>query len=1211
MATFEQFRDSFPVDNDVKGKRFETFLCHWLLKEHPVYKNKFRKVWHFEDWPKRWSPRDIGTDLIAEDTEGKICAIQAKFYRAENYIPKGHVDSFLADSSRDVVDYRLLIATTDRIGINATNAIEGQAIPVQMFLLSDFLSAPLSWPNGSDSFKELKAREPHEPRPHQQAAIDDVCEKLNGRGQLIMACGTGKTLTGQRIAEKLEAKTTLVLLPSLLLLSKTVSDWLVEAKQDFRFLPVCSDKSVTKKVEDEIELSTSELSVGTTTDADEIASFLKRRGNKVIFSTYQSSPKIAEAFTKHSLRPFDLIIADEAHRCAGKSSADYSTVLDGELLPAKHRLFMTATPRTFKAHVKKKAKENDIEIASMDDETIFGPVLHHLTFGQAIANDPPLLTDYRVLVIGVNKDSVKEMVEERTLVRTEEGVEDDARSLAIQVGLAKAIRDYDLKRVITFHSKISLAKNFASSFNEFKDHLKEDQRPSGSITYEHVSGKMPTSERSNKLRALGALKGEDRYLLANARCLSEGVDVPALDGVAFVDPKRSEIDIIQAVGRAIRLSDDKETGTIVIPVFLSDSDDPDEVISASEFDQVWKVVNALRSHDETLGEELDELRVQMGRKQKISLRGSKIVFDVHQQVGDEFIEAFETKLVETSTASWEYWYGLLEEFVQSHGHARVASKHELADGEKLGVWCDTQRFHYEKGTLASQRVARLEVFLDRGWVWSLKDSQREKNIDVIKQYFLKNQHTLIEDREQFEVVSDNEISKVNIGGLAKGLKQAKAAGTLEQHWIDVLEKELYFKWDIGAFWWNSDYKALRRWSRVNKTAVPPKKTKIAVRIADKKTEERDIELFRTRCVTQYSYWVTNKGEVTARKIPPRRLTDKQISALERIPYWVWDARFGRWLNYYNALLQFIKREGNPHVPANKHKETMPDGEVLDLSRWLSKQRVRFKSGELEQDRIEKLNKIGFDWSGDLAPKKKKFKLDDSDMSGRVDILSDYVREHGHAVVKQDVIFKGFKLGSMVGRWRAMYHGKDRRREMPSELKRSLEAVHPTWMWSAADAREGIAQPVRDTFANDLLSQRPDHEISKVIRLGLFAGFRLFDAANFDIRQLHGVFCLHVDERGGYGERYIPVHGALTDLSAAKNTPQALGTFYRRLPQFKDHPAEQKILFGSLHVTFRTKLAAIGLDSEIINGLSGWNPRIDWDAATLLQAKAAIQQITYI
>ena len=310
--------------------------------------------------------------------------------------------------------------------------------------------------------------------------------------------------------------------------------------------------------------------------------------------------------------------------------------------------------------------------------------------------------------------------------------------------------------------------------------------------------------------------------------------------------------------------------------------------------------------------------------------------------------------------------------MQSHEHARVASKHVLPDGEKLGVWCDTQRVHYEKGILATQRVAKLEIFLEKGWVWSLKDSQREKNIDVIKQYFLKNLHTLIEDREQFVVVSDKEVSKVNIGALAKGLKQAKAAGTLEQHWIDVLEKELYFKWDIDAFWWNSDYKALRRWSRVNKTAVPPKKTKIEVRVAGKKTEERDIELFRTRCVTQYNYWVTNKGQVVARKIPPRRLTDRQICALERIPYWVWDVRYAGWLTYYNALLQFIERKGNPHVPATKYKETMPDGDIYDLSNWVRKQRTRYHKGKLEKDRVEKLNEIGFDWSGDLAPKKKPF-----------------------------------------------------------------------------------------------------------------------------------------------------------------------------------------------------------------------------------------------
>jgi len=585
MATFEEFRSTFPSGSNEKGESFEVFLCEWLFKNHPSLNSQFKRVWRFSDWPGAWSQKDIGTDLIAEDYHGRICAIQAKFYREQSTIPKADIDSFLSDTNRAVIDYRLLVATTDGIGANALVTMRGQEKAVQSFTLKDFLE-PFDWPESLDALDKYSPRKPHNPRPHQLNAIEDVTSKIQSRGQLIMACGTGKTLTGQRIAEELESKTTLVLLPSLLLLSKTVNDWVSERETDFIFLPVCSDKSVTKK-SDEIAVSDFDLCFRSTTDVLEIAQFLKRTENKVIFSTYQSSPQIAETFRQHELKPFDLIIADEAHRCAGKVSSDYSTVLDEHLLPAERRLFMTATPRIYKAHVREKAKDSDIDIASMDDESIFGPVLHQLTFGQAIENDPPLLTDYRVVVVGVNSESVKEMIEERALVKTEDGLEGDARSLAIQVGLAKAIRDYDLNRVITFHSRIKQARDFAKGFTDFHKNLKEDERPTGKITYQHVSGEMPTSERSNKLRALGALESEDRYLLANARCLSEGVDVPALDGVAFVDPKRSEIDITQAVGRAIRLSDGKEVGTIVIPVFLSESDDPDEIISSSEFDQVW------------------------------------------------------------------------------------------------------------------------------------------------------------------------------------------------------------------------------------------------------------------------------------------------------------------------------------------------------------------------------------------------------------------------------------------------------------------------------------------------------------------------------------------------------------------------------------------------------------------------------------------------
>ena len=292
MATFEQFRSTFPSGSNDKGESFEVFLCEWLFKNHPTLNSQFKKVWRFADWPDAWSQKDIGTDLIAEDHHGKICAIQAKFYKEQSTIPKSHIDSFLSDSNRASIDYRLLIATTDGIGKNAQVTLRGQEKKVQSFTLKDFLE-PFDWPESLDDLENYVPREPHKPRPHQAAAIKDVTSKIQSRGQLIMACGTGKTLTGQRIAEKLESKTTLVLLPSLLLLSKTVSDWVSERETDFIFLPVCSDKSVTKKT-DEIALADSDLSFRSTTDVSEIAQFLSRSENKVVFSTYQSMPKLSD-----------------------------------------------------------------------------------------------------------------------------------------------------------------------------------------------------------------------------------------------------------------------------------------------------------------------------------------------------------------------------------------------------------------------------------------------------------------------------------------------------------------------------------------------------------------------------------------------------------------------------------------------------------------------------------------------------------------------------------------------------------------------------------------------------------------------------------------------------------------------------------------------------------------------------------------------------
>ena len=293
-----------------------------------------------------------------------------------------------------------------------------------------------------------------------------------------MACGTGKTLTSLWINEALEAERSLVLVPSLTLLSQLVSEWTASAQELFAFLPVCSDETVARGA-DAAVMFASDLQYPVTTDPDEIAAFLKQPGPSVVFSTYQSSPQVAAAQADPSVPAFDVAFADEAHRCAGKVSSDYGTVLDAEQIRASKRLFMTATPRTFTARVTKKASENGLEVASMDDTTVFGPVLHRLSFNQAITDG--LLTDYQVVVVLVDDARIHELIEERYLVETDTGLADDAKTLAGYVGVAKAIRDHNLSRTITFHSFVNTAKKFANTLPDVIDWMPPDQRPAGEV----------------------------------------------------------------------------------------------------------------------------------------------------------------------------------------------------------------------------------------------------------------------------------------------------------------------------------------------------------------------------------------------------------------------------------------------------------------------------------------------------------------------------------------------------------------------------------------------------------------------------------------------------------------------------------------------------------------------------------------------------------
>ena len=712
MTSFGQLIRSIR-SRDNYGRAFEVFV-EWFLRNDPEWSTQIDEVWLWEDWPDRWGP-DCGIDLVFRHRNGQIWAVQAKCYDPANSISKKDIDSFLSESNRASIQKRLLLTSTDLMSRNAIRTCDQQEKPVVRFMRQNFEDAAVIYPPDFTELGRGKPKPKPTPRDHQLEAIEETTRGLetNERGQLIMACGTGKTFTTLWIKEALGADTALVLLPSLNLLGQTMREWTAACNRPFEVLCVCSDKSVGRKSED---MSVHEAPFPVTSETAEIERFLMGDRPKVVFCTYQSSGLVAQVQRDSRIPEFDLIVADEAHRCAGKADASFSTVLDGQAIRASRRLFTTATPRIYAATLTKKAEERGVDIIGMDDVASFGPTLHTLTFGEAIDRD--LLTDYQVVIVGVDEPMVKQWIDEREIVALGSDQATDARSLAAKVSLIKAIKDYDLARVISFHSRVNGARDFSRELSEIVGLVEEDHRPDGSIWTDYVSGEMSAGKRATRIRKLKELPSHDRGLLTNARCLSEGIDVPALDGVAFIDPKGSQVDIIQAVGRVIRKSGTKEKGTIVIPVFIEEGDDVEASIEASNFKPVWEVVKALRSHDEVLANELDQYRTNMAKGSGAPSTGfsDKIIFDLPVDIDARFSGALRTVLVEATTASWNFWIGLLQDYIDRKGHARVPVSYVTPEGYKLGQWARVQRTTKDKMT--PERRARLEAL--EGWVWSAK-----------------------------------------------------------------------------------------------------------------------------------------------------------------------------------------------------------------------------------------------------------------------------------------------------------------------------------------------------------------------------------------------------------------------------------------------------------------------------------------------------------
>ncbi len=623
-----------------KGTYFEELIACYLRNE-ATYKDLYQDVLTYAEWAKQQGidQRDAGIDLVARTATGDTHAIQCKLYAPDYKLQKGDIDSFFTASGKKPFSHRIIVSTTNHWTEHAEDSLRDQQPPVSKIDLHDLENSQIDWakyqPKAAPVLKPKKQL-----REHQSSALHAVEQGLAtaDRGKLIMACGTGKTFTALKIAETLagKGKRVLFLVPSLSLLSQTLTEWTQESTTPLHSFAVCSDSDVGKKrkaEDDMVQTFTHELRYPATTEPSRLATEMTRRHDaehmSVVFSTYHSIDVISRAQLEHNLADFDLVICDEAHRTTGATFGDedesaFVRVHDAAYLKAKKRLYMTATPRIYGDAAKASAEKDDVALCSMDDEKLYGKELYVITFSEAVKRG--LLCDYKVIVLAVEEAHVSRRLQ--NLLKDADNqlkVDDAAKIIGCWKALSKQGITEDLvgdeaamKRAVAFCQVIEMAKagkthkvsskQIASMFqavveayqeNEAQDEF--EQRAAMLLCEaEHVDGSMNASEKEAKLDWLKEDTPENTCrILSNVRCLSEGVDVPALDAVLFLTPRNSQVDVVQSVGRVMRNAPGKKRGYVILPVVIPAGVEPHEALNDNKtYAVVWQVLQALRSHDD-------------------------------------------------------------------------------------------------------------------------------------------------------------------------------------------------------------------------------------------------------------------------------------------------------------------------------------------------------------------------------------------------------------------------------------------------------------------------------------------------------------------------------------------------------------------------------------------------------------------------------------
>ena len=881
-----------------KGDLFELFTLY-LFKHDPRLNHGLENIWLYADVPQKvlkylkYPDNDKGVDLIAK-ISGKYYAIQSKFRQNPNkIIPWGKLSSF----------FGLSFGITNRIsgGFFVTNTRN---------LCQEVINSDFVVPIYDDYYDEIprnffKCIENNKityqekyPLQYQShciiASFMHLCLDNNSRGYINMACGSGKTLTAYWINKHMCNKKTVIFVPSLYLLSQFYVDWVQQSyaeNRDINYVLIGSDADVggTDYVNNGLILST---------DPIEIKKHIK--SDAVVICTYQSSDKLAEACGKKI--KFDLAIFDEAHKTVGQKNKQFSRMLTNKYMKIDKRLFMTATPKDY-------VGEND-DITGMNDEEIYGECIYSYITGQAILDKR--LTDYCVLSIDATNASIESAIKKNKLVKYKDEFDDqEANYLGTILIILKKFHDGTINHLITYHNAVSRAKKFAEFLEKINQLVYGTE-----ILVNSIDGSDSMRARKNTIREFSEAS---RGIMCSARVLNEGVNIPVTDSVCFVDARESTIDLIQCIGRCLRLFPGKNMAYVIVPTFIEnfDTDNFDKNV----FGNVIRILKALKDTDERIVEYF-----QLKCTGKVAeARGDRekelVVREVFENVSGEIdlekwqgcVDAKLWRVVD----GWNCRYEEVKEWIEINGRMPSGWSDDIIE-KMLGHWCAKQRVNKKKGKLIDNHINKLEII--KLWYW-------KQNLDEIWESIFHKLKEWIKVNNKLPLSESKNIEERSLGHWCVNQRRNKKENKLTEDRMNKLNTINLWYWELDELWKNKCIE-VKKWMEINKR-MP--------------SEGSDDPIERS-----LKKWLNTQRL----KGKNNKLSSYQIEQLNSIDGWYWIVK--KIKTFDERCLEvneWIKINGKMPVDHSKNPAEK------SLSKWCGNQRQKKKNNTLSKNKIIKLNTI--------------------------------------------------------------------------------------------------------------------------------------------------------------------------------------------------------------------------------------------------------------